>query len=151
MLEDAPASIGSAAWMAIVPFLLIAIMLIGLLLLLPWLQERVLAVKPVFLNALIITLTAGFIFSQNTFGGDDIYKYVNPYAICWLRYGFGMAATMLLALKGFLSTDYATHLKLQKDAASDTVTQVTTDIHTTAKTPTSPEVPAPETVTPPKV
>lgn len=130
--------------MSIVPFLLIAALLLAVLYMLPWLQNRVLAVKPVFLNALIITLTAGFVFSENTFGGEDAYKYVNPYAIYWLKYGFGMAATMLLALKAFMSTDFATHLKLQKDAASDTVTQVTTDIHTTAKTPTTPEVPAPE-------
>lgn len=122
-----PASVASAAWLAIIPWIVIVGLVLLSMFLLPKIQKSFLNIDAVFMNAVIAVSLAGFIFSQTWFGSDDAYHYVMPVALFWLKYSFGLIATMFLALKSFLSTDYAKHL--QGKGVPANFAKITTDTH----------------------
>lgn len=145
---DAPVSVASATWLALLPWLVIIAVTVAVVLLLPKFQDYALGLKPVVVDGLIVVGISGFIFSQAYFSGDDAYKYVSPAALYWLKYGFGLIAAMFLALKSYRSVDYANHLKAQKDASSGKVTETVIESHSKAIE-TNPPIPGkPESITP---
>jgi len=128
-ITEQPAGVFPATWLALAPFLLVLALLVAAVFVLPIMQKRVLGLDPTFVKMVAGTCLAAFIFSQAWFSQMDSFKYVNPYALYWLKYGFGIAAAMLLTLDKFLSKDYAEHEQKAKDAASHKVTETETDIH----------------------
>jgi hypothetical protein len=140
--HDAPASVWAATWMALFPGLLVIVFVIGIVFLLPAIQTRVLGIKPVMLSGIITVCLGGLIFSQTYFSSTDSYSYVNPFALFWLKYGFGVGAAVVIGFKQFLSTDYAKHLQSVDEAAPP---PPGTEIHkeTTQTVQTTVEKPAP--------
>lgn len=67
----------------------------------PKLQAYMMKIQPRVFDGMLITLMAGFIFSQTYFGADNAIDYVLPITLFWLKYGFGLCASMMLALKSF--------------------------------------------------
>lgn len=136
IIESSPLSVGAATWWAILPFLLIGGLCILIILAMPYIQDRVLRIKPVFLKLMTLVCIAGFGFSQTFFGSDAAYHYVAAVALFWLKYGFGLAGIIFTTMIGYFSTDYAKHQQDQKEAQAGVVTQVQskTEITQTAKT-----------------
>lgn len=60
-----------------------------------------------WIDGVLYTSTALFIFSQGYFTGDDAYKYVNPYVLFWIKYIIGSFASCSAALKMYRSTSFA--------------------------------------------
>ena len=148
LTDQVPANVGSATWLAILPWLLIVVMTVAVVWLLPKFQDYALGLKPVVVDGLIVTALGGLIYSQAYFSGDDAYKYVSPPALYWLRYGFGLIAAIFLALKSYRSVDYANHLKAQKDASSGKVTETVIESHSKAIETNPPTPGKPESITP---
>ena len=69
------------------------------------------SVKPVYLDAFLYTVAAMFIFWQGFLGGEEAYKYVNPYVLFWFKGIVGGLTAGVIALKMFRSDSYAKHVE----------------------------------------
>lgn len=137
---------GVAILLAVLPWVLMVALGVLCVFVMPRIQNYMAGVKPVIIDGTIAMLVTAFIFSQMFFSDDSAYHYVNIFMLYWLKYGFGLGAAVLMALKNFRSTDYAAHLQNQKDVASGKVTETVTEVHTEAKlSAVAPLQPAPVT------
>lgn len=80
---------------------------------------------PVKLDGLLYVLIAVCGFAEATLTSDDIYKYMNPYFVFYVKWGIGMIGAGATALKMFRSTTYSDHV-IAKKAANDLQTGNTT-------------------------
>lgn len=123
--------------LAILPWVLIVVLCLLAMWLLPKIQSSMSQVNPRTIDGTLLTLLAGFIFSQAYFSGKEAYEYVNPTILWWLKYGFGVAAAVFLALKNFrygiTPQEPQKNLLTDKDAVNTTQTdsQQTTTTETT--------------------
>lgn len=125
----------NATLLAIFPWVLLLGAAVLILMLLPKAQDYMMAIRPVTIDGLIVTFLGGFIYSQSYLASEEAFKYVEPYLLFWFKYGFGLGAAVLIALKSFRSTEYANHLQQKKDLTNGKVTTTDTEIHITAQSP----------------
>lgn len=70
-------------------------------------------------------LGAIFIFTQGFFSTDEVYKYVDPVTVFWIRYCTGSGAAACAALKAFRSMTFARITRQKAEADNSTPTQQT--------------------------
>lgn len=74
---------------------------------------KLLLPQAVTVEAVLYTSWAGFTAVQTWFANDDVYKYVSPHTVFWIRGVCGVVAAMAGALKIFMSTSWGKHLQEQ--------------------------------------
>lgn len=80
-------------------------------------------VKPVVIDGALYVLIAMFGTVEGIATSEEIYKYVNPYAVFFLKTATLIALSAVTALKMFRSTSYSDHQaqkKIEADRLSST-------------------------------
>ena len=72
-------------------------------------------VKPVFLDGGLWVIIAMGQAAQARLGSEDVYKYVEPHMLYWLKTGVEIVTQGATGLKMFRSTAYGKHLAEEKN------------------------------------
>ena len=71
-------------------------------------------IKPVHIDGALYVAIAVFLAVQSYFTSEEAYKYVNPYAIFWIKGICAVVGAGAGALKMFRSRTYSDHVDAQK-------------------------------------
>lgn len=90
--------------------------------------------KPVVIDGFLYVIIAVCGFAEATLTSDDVFKYMNPYLVFYIKWIVGMLGAGATALKMFRSTSYSEHQDAKKAEAIKNLTngtQVVTQQQTT--------------------
>lgn len=98
-----------------------------------WIIKRYGGLKPVQIDGFLYVLIAVCAFVEETLRSNDVYKYMNPYAVFYGGLIIGTIGAGGLALKMFRSTTYSDHLDATKAAEAALLPDGTTTQQQTTK------------------